>query len=78
MCGLAVGFCCDSDFVSLAAHSDFVEVDGHFGYEVVGGAAVAGSTAVDALVDSDLLADSAEVACYLGSCYWGNPSPYGP
>ncbi|XXG47446.1 hypothetical protein AAC387_Pa02g2092 [Persea americana] len=78
MRGLAVGVCCDSDFVSLAAHSDFVKVDGHFGYEAVGRAAVASSATVVALVDSELFANSAEVAYCLGSCYWGNPLPYGP
>ena len=43
---LVAGVYCDSDFVSLAVHSYFVEVDERFGSKVVGRAAAADSAAV--------------------------------
>ena len=48
MCVLVVGVYCSSGFVSLVAHSYFAEVDGHSGFEAIGGAAAVGSAVVAA------------------------------
>ena len=46
MCVLVAGAYYSFGSASLAAHSDFVEMDGHSDFKAVGGAAAIGSAAV--------------------------------